>query len=124
MVSPILGLPRPTNGHFFGLLWKFFTLLNDSGIITYTVTRVWPGVCPWNQRSFSLSFPSKVPVTRTQKKTTTMDIARPSNARKKRIRQIVYGGVLLLSVALVSYGLSRLKPAAPTVERAVIWPDT
>src|SRR4030095_3846443 len=53
-----------------------------------------------------------------------MDIARPSNARKKRIRQIVYGGVLLLAVALVSYGLSRLKPAAPTVERAVIWPDT
>jgi HlyD family secretion protein len=53
-----------------------------------------------------------------------MDIARPSNARKKRIRQIIYGGVLLLAVALVSYGLSRLKPAAPTVERAVIWPDT
>jgi len=53
-----------------------------------------------------------------------MDIARPSNARKKRIRQITIGGVLLLGVALVSYGLSRLKPAAPTVERAVIWPDT
>jgi len=53
-----------------------------------------------------------------------MDIARPSNARKKRIRQIIYGGVLLLAVALVSFGLSRLKPAAPTVERAVIWPDT
>jgi len=53
-----------------------------------------------------------------------MDIARPSNARKKRIRQVIYGGVLLLGVALVSFGLSRLKPAAPTVERAVVWPDT
>jgi len=53
-----------------------------------------------------------------------MDIARPSNARKKRIRQIIYGTVALLVVAGISFGLSRLKPAAPTVERAVVWPDT
>src|SRR5580765_1332092 len=53
-----------------------------------------------------------------------MDIARPSNARKKRIRQIVYAVVGLAAVVLVSVGLSRLKPAAPTVERAVVWPDT
>src|SRR5206468_6171225 len=51
-----------------------------------------------------------------------MDIARPSNARNKRIRQIIYAVVGLLAVALVSFGLSRLKPAAPTVERAVVWP--
>jgi len=51
-----------------------------------------------------------------------MDIARPSNARKKRIRQIVYAVVGLAAVALVSFGLSRLKPAAPTVERAAVWP--
>ena len=53
-----------------------------------------------------------------------MDIARPSNARKKRIRQALYASVGLLAVVLVSVGLSRLKPAAPTVERAVVWPDT
>jgi len=53
-----------------------------------------------------------------------MDIARPSNLKKKRIRQGIYAGVALLVVALVSVGLSRLKPAAPTVERAVVWPDT
>src|SRR5216684_21518 len=53
-----------------------------------------------------------------------MDIARPSNAKKKRIRQIIYGVVGLLAVVLVTVGLSRLKPAAPTVERAVVWPDT
>jgi HlyD family secretion protein len=53
-----------------------------------------------------------------------MDIARPSNLRRKRIRQAIYAAVGLLVVVLVSVGLSRLKPAAPTVERAVIWPDT
>jgi HlyD family secretion protein len=53
-----------------------------------------------------------------------MDIARPSNARQKRIKQGLYAGVGLLAVVLVSVGLSRLKPAAPTVERAVVWPDT
>ena len=53
-----------------------------------------------------------------------MDIARPSNVRKKRIRQAIYASVGLLVVVLVSVALSRLKPAAPTVERAVIWPDT
>src|SRR6266516_5503151 len=57
-------------------------------------------------------------------KNTTMDIARPSNVRKKRIRQAIYASVGLLVVVLVSVALSRLKPAAPTVERAVLWPDT
>ena len=51
-----------------------------------------------------------------------MDIARPSNAKRKRIKQAIYAGVGLLAVVLVSVGLSRLKPAAPTVERAVVWP--
>src|SRR5262245_20563634 len=53
-----------------------------------------------------------------------MDIARPSNAKKKRIRNAIYIMVGLLIVGGVSVGLSRLKPAAPTVERAVVWPDT
>src|SRR4029079_2210556 len=53
-----------------------------------------------------------------------MDIARPSNAKKKRIRNAIYIVVGLLVVVLVSVGLSRLKPAAPTVERAVVWHDT
>jgi len=53
-----------------------------------------------------------------------MDIARPSNARRKRIKQAIYAGGGLLVVVLVSVGLSRLKPAAPTVERAVVWPDS
>jgi len=52
-----------------------------------------------------------------------MDIQRPSNARAKKIRRIVYGSVAFLLVGGVTYGLSRLRPAAPTVDRATIWPD-
>ena len=53
-----------------------------------------------------------------------MDIPRESEARKRRWRRIIYsllGGVVILTITL---GLSRLGPAAPTVERATIWPDT
>lgn len=53
-----------------------------------------------------------------------MDIARPSNARQKRIRRVIYYGCGLLVIALVTVGLSRLKPAAPSVEVATLWPDT
>ena len=53
-----------------------------------------------------------------------MDIARPSNARQKRIRQIIYVTVGSVAVGLITLGLSRMKPAAPTVEMAVVWPDT
>jgi HlyD family secretion protein len=52
-----------------------------------------------------------------------MDIARPSNVRQKRIRQGLMIGGGLLVVALISVGLSRLKPAAPTVEGSTVWED-
>ncbi|HKW34120.1 MAG TPA: HlyD family efflux transporter periplasmic adaptor subunit [Candidatus Acidoferrum sp.] len=52
-----------------------------------------------------------------------MDIQRPSNARAKKIRRIIYGSVACLLIGGVSYGLSRLRPAAPTVDRATIWAD-
>jgi len=52
-----------------------------------------------------------------------MDIQRPSNARAKKIRRIIYGSVAFLLIAGVTFGLSRLRPAAPTVDRATIWPD-
>src|SRR5215471_13511552 len=53
-----------------------------------------------------------------------MDIARPSVAGQKRRRQIIYAAVGVVLVALVTMGLSRLKPAAPTVERSTVWVDT
>jgi HlyD family secretion protein len=52
-----------------------------------------------------------------------MDIQRPSNARAKKIRRITYGTVALLFLGGVTYGLSKLRPAAPSVDRATIWPD-
>jgi HlyD family secretion protein len=53
-----------------------------------------------------------------------MDIARPSNVKQKRIRRAAYFGAALLGIGLVTFGLSRLQPAAPTVEAATLWPDT
>jgi HlyD family secretion protein len=53
-----------------------------------------------------------------------MDIARPSAAGQRRRRQIIYAAVGIVLIALVTMGLSRLKPAAPTVERSTVWVDT
>src|SRR3977135_189850 len=52
-----------------------------------------------------------------------MDIQRPSKARAKKIRRIAYGTVALPPLGGVTYGLSKLGPAAPSVDRATIWPD-
>jgi HlyD family secretion protein len=54
-----------------------------------------------------------------------MDIQRPASvARQKKIRQVAFIVVGLVAVGLVSVVLARLKPAAPTVERATVWVDT
>jgi HlyD family secretion protein len=53
-----------------------------------------------------------------------MDIARPNEARKRRRRRIIYASVGLVALALVTVGLSQLKPAAPSVEASSIYPGT
>lgn len=53
-----------------------------------------------------------------------MDIARPDEKRKKRIRRTIYVSVALIVVIGIGLGLSRLSPAAPSVDRATIWTDT
>jgi HlyD family secretion protein len=53
-----------------------------------------------------------------------MDIARPSNARQKQLKRAGYIAIGLVIVAGVSVGLSKLRPAAPTVDAATLWPDT
>ena len=53
-----------------------------------------------------------------------MDIARPEFKTQKRRRQMFILAAVILGVAAVSVGVSRLKPAAPTVERGSVWTDT
>jgi HlyD family secretion protein len=54
-----------------------------------------------------------------------MDIQRPSSvARNKKIRRIVIGVVALVAIGLITVALSRLKPAAPTVDRGTAYLDT
>jgi HlyD family secretion protein len=52
-----------------------------------------------------------------------VDIPRPDQSRKKKIRRAIYGAVTLAVIVLITVGVSRLKPAAPSVDRAAVWVD-
>jgi len=53
-----------------------------------------------------------------------MDIARPEFKKQKRRKQVIVGAVAFVMLAAATYGVSRLKPAAPSVERSTVWTDT
>ena len=53
-----------------------------------------------------------------------MDIARPELARAKKVRRAIYGSVALVALILVTIGIAKLKPAAPTVDRSTVWSGT
>jgi HlyD family secretion protein len=54
-----------------------------------------------------------------------VDIARSSDViKKKKIRRALFGAAALIAIILITVGVSRLKPAAPSVERATVWIDT
>jgi HlyD family secretion protein len=54
-----------------------------------------------------------------------VDIARSSDViRKKKIRRALYGSGFILVIVLISVGVSKLKPAAPSVDRGTVWIDT
>jgi HlyD family secretion protein len=53
-----------------------------------------------------------------------LDIVRPEAKRKKRIRRIIYISTIVVLVPLVTYGLSRLKPAPPTVDGSTVYTGT
>jgi HlyD family secretion protein len=52
-----------------------------------------------------------------------MDVPRPKALRNKRIKQAIYALIVVVAVSFVALGVSRLKPAAPTVEKATVWTD-
>ena len=53
-----------------------------------------------------------------------MDIARPNAAKEKRKKRIIYASVAGVVLIGITVALSQLKPAAPTVEKNLVWIDT
>jgi HlyD family secretion protein len=54
-----------------------------------------------------------------------MDVPRGKEvARRKLIRRVIYIMMLVAAIPLITWGLSRLKPAAPSVDRATVWIDS
>ena len=53
-----------------------------------------------------------------------MDIVRPDLKAEKNRRQLVIGVIVVVGVVAGAVGISRLKPAAPSVEHTAIWTDT
>jgi HlyD family secretion protein len=52
-----------------------------------------------------------------------MDISRPDLKAKKRRRQALTIAIGVVLVAAITFLVMRLKPAAPTVDRSVVWTD-
>ena len=53
-----------------------------------------------------------------------MDISRPDIKKKKMRRQLILAGCGVVALAVVAFFVTRLKPAAPEVDRATVWTDT
>jgi HlyD family secretion protein len=54
-----------------------------------------------------------------------VDIARPATvAKKKKIKRAITALVGVIVIIMITIGVSRLKPAAPSVDRAAVWVDT
>jgi HlyD family secretion protein len=52
-----------------------------------------------------------------------MDISRPDIKKKKVRQQWIVGACALVVLAVVAFFVTRLKPAAPEVDRATVWTD-
>jgi HlyD family secretion protein len=53
-----------------------------------------------------------------------MDIARPEFKKQKRRRLVILAAIGIVCLVAVTVAVSRLKPAAPEIERSTVWTDT
>jgi HlyD family secretion protein len=53
-----------------------------------------------------------------------MDVPRPHIAKQKRKRRIMIIAGSVLALIVITFALSRLKPAVPSVDRSTVWIDT
>ena len=56
--------------------------------------------------------------------TNTMDVPRAGVAKKKRQKRIMIIGAVILALIAATFGLSKLKPAVPSIDRSTVWIDT
>src|SRR5215216_5808364 len=54
----------------------------------------------------------------------TMDVKRPQRKNRRRVKMAVYAVLGVLAIGLITYGLSRLPRAAPSVSRSTVLTDT
>ena len=53
-----------------------------------------------------------------------MDIPRPNAAKERRKKRIIIASVAVVALLGITFALSRLKPAAPTLDRNLVWIGT
>ena len=53
-----------------------------------------------------------------------MDVIRKDAGKKRLIRRIIYISIFVIALGGIWIAVARLKPAAPTVEMATLWPGT
>jgi HlyD family secretion protein len=68
----------------------------------------------YDERRLARFSPLRIPV----------DIIREDISEKRRKKRLVLAAAGAVAVLLITLGLSRLKPAAPTVEKSTVWMDT
>ncbi|HEX3818398.1 MAG TPA: HlyD family efflux transporter periplasmic adaptor subunit [Chthoniobacterales bacterium] len=56
--------------------------------------------------------------------TSSMDVPRPHIAKQKRRRRLIIIAASVLALLVIGFVISRLKPAAPSVDRSSVWIDT